>query len=162
MFRGLCANLERSLVGAVLVVTAGLVCLQVVVRFVGKIAPALSMSFSFTEEIARFGLVWCTMLGTAAAVREGAHLGVVFLSRRLPERWGRWVPLMGLAAMATLFGLVCVTGIAYVAQGIRMKETSSGMGLPIWVLRLAIPVGGALVVGRCIEACVRLFLRQGP
>ena len=59
--------------------------------------------------------------------------------------------------MAVLFGLLAYAGIRYVGQGIRSGETSQAMRLPIWLtLRLAIPVGGGLVVVRCIEEAVRV------
>ena len=73
--RRLWANLERWLVGGALLATAGLVCVQILLRAAGKAVPSLTVSFSFTEEIAKTLLVWCTMLGAAAAVRERAHLG---------------------------------------------------------------------------------------
>jgi TRAP-type C4-dicarboxylate transport system permease small subunit len=124
--------------------------------------PALAVSFSFTEEIARYLLVWCTLLGAAAAVRQGGHIGMQLFSPRLQANWARRLSLGGLAVMAGVFGLVAWTGIGYVAQGVRTGETSQGMGLPIAVLRLAIPVGGALVAGRCVEAAARLWRQRKP
>ena len=128
---------------------AVLVCAQIVCR------RLFSASIAFTEEIAKYCLVWCTMIGAAAVVREKGHLGVVFLSRRLPKRWARWLPMAGLLAMGAFFALLGVVGVGYVRDAYLTHETSQGMGLPIWAaLRLAVPVGSFLVVIRCVEAIV--------
>jgi len=146
------ANAERWLAGGALLLLAGLVCVQIVCR-------AFSLSISFTEEIARFILVWCVMLGAAAAVREGGHLSVECLSRFLPSRWGRWAPMVGLCVTAAFFVLVGVLGVRYAFSG---GETSQSLRLPIWTLRLAIPVGAFLVAARCVEQGARIILRRQP
>ena len=155
MFGRFLSSFERWLVGGAFLATAALVCAQIVCRRV------FSASIAFTEEIARYLLVWCTVLGAAAVAREGGHLGVVFLSRLLPRNWAKWVPLVGLCAMATLFTLIGVKGVGYVRAA--FGETSQGMGLPIWaILHLAVPVGSFLIVARCLERAARLIMGREP
>ena len=153
MFRRLLANFEQYLVGGVFLATAGLVCVQVACRYFG-------VSIAASEEISRYLLVWCVMLGGAAAARQGEHLGVEFLSRRLPSRWARWVPLVGLAAMAAFFTVLGVQGLRYVRGSYELGETSQGLGLPVWAtLHLAIPVGAFLIALRSAERALRITLR---
>jgi len=145
-------NAERWLAGGALLLLAGLVCVQIVCR-------AFSFSISFTEEIARFILVWCVMLGAAAGVREGGHLAIECISKVLPAWLARWTPLLGLAVMAAFFGLVGVLGARYAFAG---GETSQSLRLPIWTLRLAVPAGAFLIAARCIEQSARIILRRHP
>lgn len=153
MFRRVLADFERYLVGGVFLATAALVCVQVVCRF-------FSVSIAASEEVSRYLLVWCVMLGAAAAARRGEHLGIEFLSRRLPPRWSRRVALVGLAAMAAFFAVLGVQGIAYVRGSYELGETSQGLGLPVWsTLHLAIPVGAFLIALRSVERGVRIVLR---
>jgi len=46
------------------------VCWQVVTRFL------LNDPSSYTEEIARFTLIWISLLGAASAYKRGLHLGI--------------------------------------------------------------------------------------
>lgn len=50
-----------------------LVIMQVVLRYTGGGVPV------FTEEAARFAMIWSTLLAAAVAVREGSHIRVDFI-----------------------------------------------------------------------------------
>lgn len=41
---------------------------------------------NMSEELARFMFIWLTFIGAIVAMREGAHLGVDMVVRRLPPR----------------------------------------------------------------------------
>jgi TRAP-type transport system small permease protein len=57
-----------------------------------------------SEELSRFGFVWLTFLGAVAGAREGSHLGVDLVVRKLPHA-GRAICL---AASEALIVLCCV------------------------------------------------------
>lgn len=55
-----------------------------------------------SEELARFMFIWLTFLGAVVAMREGGHLGMDMVVRRLPARAQRVALLLGQLLM-----LVC-------------------------------------------------------
>ena len=65
---------------AALLLLFGLIILQVILRY------GFSFSPYFTEEIGRYALVWCVLLGAAASVRNGDHISVTLLRESIGER----------------------------------------------------------------------------
>ena len=57
---------------------AGIVFLQFFTRYI------LNDSLAWTEEIARYGLMWVTFIGAAMVTRRNSHIAVVLLTELLP------------------------------------------------------------------------------
>ncbi|MFK8014981.1 MAG: TRAP transporter small permease [Gammaproteobacteria bacterium] len=101
---------------------------------------------AWTEELARFLLIWIGMLGAAYAYRQGSHLGIDLLANKL-----------GAAGQRTLHGVVhCVcllfaVGVLVVGGGALMsltwelKQYSAAIGLPIAYVYAVIPASGLLI-----------------
>ena len=109
------------------------VALQVVCRYL------LGAALTWSEEFARYGLVWITFLGGSVAVKRGAHIGVEVLLNALSPK---------VRKMVQLFTLLCVLGfllIATIKGGqlalFNMKQHSPAMGVPMGVVYFAIPIG---------------------
>lgn len=64
-----------------------------------------------SEELSRFSFIWLTFLGAVVATREGAHLGMDMVLRRLPPLARRLALLLGqllmlLCCVVLLWGMV--------------------------------------------------------
>lgn len=64
-------------------VLAGVVFLQFFTRYV------LNDSVAWTEEIARYLLIWLTFVGASISFRRGTHIGVEVLQHFMPETFVR-------------------------------------------------------------------------
>ncbi|MFZ4808310.1 MAG: TRAP transporter small permease [Hyphomicrobiaceae bacterium] len=64
---------------------AGIVFLQFFTRYV------LNDSLAWTEEIARYGLMWLTFIGGIVVVRKRSHIAVEALLHFLPRATARWL-----------------------------------------------------------------------
>ncbi len=71
------------------------VFLQVVLRYV------LNSPMTWSEELARYLLVWCAFLGWVIASRNGTHLAMTFLIERAPPR--SVAAVRALIQLATVF-----------------------------------------------------------
>jgi TRAP-type C4-dicarboxylate transport system permease small subunit len=69
---------EDLIAFAVFWILAGVVFLQFFTRYV------LNDSMAWTEEIARYLLIWITFIGAAIAIRRGTHIGVEAVLHFLP------------------------------------------------------------------------------
>jgi len=116
---------------AVLVVP---VSLQIFSRYTDAI-PA----YIWTEELARFCLVYAVMLGAMLAVREGTHF-TVDVFPRLPPRAEAVVELVS-GAFVVLFALVFLWwGWEFTEFAIyRISELAE---LPLWLIHMAWPIAG--------------------
>jgi len=113
------------------------VATQVFFRYV------LNQSLFWSEELARFMLVWLTFLGASVAYKRRAHPGVDILTRRLSP------PLRRAAALAThllslgFFLIMVVFGIQF-AYFVRI-QISPALVMPKWIVLSIIPFSGALL-----------------
>jgi len=101
---------------------------------------------SFTEELARFLLIWIGLLGAAWAFRMQAHLGLSYLTDKLEAPMRRRVQLFSLA-MSCIFALAVMVygGISLVALTLQLKQVSPSLGWPIGYVYSVIPLSGLLI-----------------
>ena len=118
---------------------------QVATRFL------LRRPSAFTEEIARYGLVWLGLLGATCAYRRGLHPSLVEALVTLSGRHGDRVR-SGVARVAPLLvgafgGAVMVYGGArLVVLSAQLGQRSAALGLPLFWVYLIVPLTGLLVV----------------
>lgn len=93
----------------------------------------------WSEEAARYMMVWVTFLGAGYAMGKGKHIGVTMFVEKLPEK-GRRISLCVAEIVILLFlAAVAVQGGNLIFS--LRKQTSPAMGLPMWIPYLAVPVG---------------------
>jgi C4-dicarboxylate transporter DctQ subunit len=121
-----------------------LVGVQISGRFV------FGYSIFWSDELARFLLVWISFLGISIGIRRAAHPRVDTLVRALPARWARAVSVLSIILSVTFFSIMAVYGGALVLRTWSQYSTSLGirMGIPY----LAVPVAGVLMTLHALAA----------
>ena len=133
----------RWTVGSMLFTMVVIVFLQIVARFA---LPRLGIVISvpWTEELARYLMIWCIFLGAAAATRSGDLIAMDTLTTALSSENGWKVKLFAYLVTIGFFLFLIVIGVHW--MGFGFMETSTVMGIPMSVVYLAMPVGGVLAV----------------
>lgn len=122
---------------------------QVFTRFI------LSQPSSFTEEIARFLLIWIGVLGAAYAFRTRAHLGLDLLTSKLaPEARRRTDVVANLCCFGFAASVMVFGGIKLVALTLDLRQTSAALQVPIGYIYTVIPISGLLI---CLYALNNVF-----
>ncbi|NLI22982.1 MAG: TRAP transporter small permease [Clostridiales bacterium] len=123
---------------ALLVLT---IVFQVLYRFV--IVRFVAFSFPFTEELARYLMMWFTYLILGVCFKEGMHASVTIVSAALPKR-GKLI-LYGFirAGMLAFLGVALVMGVRI--TGRSWLYTTPTLQLPMAVLYAAVVVGAVLM-----------------
>ena len=117
---------------------------QVISRYIFS-APS-----SWTEEVARFLLIWIGVLGAAYAFRTGVHLGLDVLPKKLSGASAQALKLFTLATVIVFaVAVLVIGGGGLVALTWDLRQYSAVLGLPIALVYSVIPVAGALI---CIYA----------
>ncbi|GGK50861.1 TRAP transporter small permease [Salinarimonas ramus] len=142
-------------VGALLAVTAGAVLYQVIVRFV-LTAAGINVSAPWTEELARYTLIWMVFLGAGVGCRRAQMIALEFLVRRMPARIGVPIRYGTIALSIAFFGLLFWIGLPFVELG--RTETSPVMNLEKSVVYWALPVGAMLMILNSIALVVECTL----
>lgn len=136
-------SLDRVLGAALAVLMAVLVLdvvWQVITRFI------LRDPSSFTDELARFLLIWVGLLGAAYASGQRLHLAIDLVSERLTER--RKQLLGALIELVVLVFAVCVLvigGSRLVGLTLLLGQTSAALGVPLGYVYLVLPLSGVVM-----------------
>ena len=128
---------EQGLLGlgtAMILVVAA----QVFFRYV------LNQSLFWSEELARYILVWLTFLGASVAYRRNAHPRIDLFSSRLGGPPARAMRIGAHLVAAAFFGLLVVYGAQF-AYFVRL-QISPALQLPKWIVMLVLPLSGVLLM----------------
>lgn len=116
----------------------GTILIQIFFRFV------IYRPVPWSEELARYLMVWMGMLGSVIALRQGRHIGVTFLVERL---YGRQRAAVVRLVQLTLLGFLAIIG--WEGWGLALfnaQQLSAAMEIPMSIPYLAIPAGAALMM----------------
>lgn len=119
-------------IAMVLVVAA-----QVFARYV------LNHSLFWSEELARYLLVWLTMLGASVAYRRHLHPGIDIITVRLPSAAAGWVKIFTHLVAIGFFGVLIYHGTAF-THFIRF-QISPALNLPKWTIYAIMPLSGVIL-----------------
>ena len=120
---------------------ASIVFLQFFTRYV------LNDSLAWTEEIARYGLIWVTFIGAAIVARRNLHISVEVLLHYLPA-----LPARVLLAIVDIIKLMFIGLLAYFSVTIveRMQ----------WQRMVIIDLPMSIVYGGVALGCFLTLVRQ--
>lgn len=107
----------------------------------------LQASSSYTEEIARYLLIWIGILGAAYVAGQQQHLSIDILAPKLkPEN--RIKLRMGINILIILFCLVVLVigGSNLVYLNYLLGQTSAALNIPLGAVYTVIPISGVLVI----------------
>ncbi|MDO3386257.1 TRAP transporter small permease [Gilvimarinus sp. SDUM040013] len=122
---------------------------QVVTRFL------LQEPSSYTEELARFLLVWIGLLGAAYAYRRKAHLGLDILSQKLEGLAKRKLDIF-ISIVCAIFASVIMIygGSKLVLLTLELDQMSAALQVKVGYLYCVIPLSGFLIVMFSIDRIV--------
>jgi TRAP-type C4-dicarboxylate transport system permease small subunit len=102
---------------------------------------------SFTEEIARYLLVWVGVLGGAYAVGQRIHLAIDLLPSKLD---GRRRALLEIFIESCIFvfatAVLVVGGAGLVWVTLDLGQTSAALQIPLGYVYLVLPLSGLLMM----------------
>lgn len=130
----------RNISGLLLLAIIICVSIQVICRSI------LRLPTPWTEEVARYLLIWMTFLGSPVALRKGEHLMVDLLYSKYPARGRQWVHLLSGCSVAAFCSYLLYFGIKLCNDPRVQRFTSPSAGIPrVWVYT-ALPVGAMLML----------------
>jgi TRAP-type transport system small permease protein len=150
-------DLERLLAAGLLAGVLATMGAQVVARY------AFRTPIPWSEEAARFGLIWLTFLAASFVMAEGRHITVDVISSRLGRRATLWLECLSSGTVVATCLLLLVGGIRFVwyvgpvgspALGIPMSwwYGAASVGLGLMAVHASLNLAYALRTGRPVWA----------
>lgn len=132
-----------------------LTCMTIIVFIQVLFRYLLNAPLYWTEEAARYIMIWIVFLGASIGIRRGAHLGFTALVDRSGKKTRR------ILALVSSLGLLAYSlNITYYGTIITLQNTqqlSPGLQMPVAFVYLCLPVGGILCIIQLIPILTKIF-----
>ena len=107
----------------------------------------LNQSFSFTEEFARFALIWLTILGAAYLNGRREHLSMDFLLRKLsPSQLKKRMQIIEILIFLFALTIMVIGGGNLVYTTLYLGQTSAAMHISLGYVYAIVPLSGLLIM----------------
>lgn len=133
----------NTTIGLFIVMTL-IVFMQVIFRYVFR------NSLTWSEEIARYMLVWIIFIGAGYVLGQGAHVNLDILFTRFPGKL-RFILAKINAVLLLGFSFIIIR-YGYELMTIGFKQKSSAMQIPMNYIYTVIPLGGLIIMFYCLYA----------
>ena len=102
---------------------------------------------SWTEELARFCLIWIGILGAAYASGKKMHLAIDLLSPTLsPQKQKIWERTIRILIIVFALAVLVVGGLRLIYISQKLGQMSPALNIPIWLVYAVIPLSGLLII----------------
>jgi len=180
MFNRILDHLEEWLITFLIGAATLVIFVAVMHRFLSGVPYiqdyAIRLDVSWAQELCIYMFVWMAKFGAAYGVRNGTHVGVDVLVRKLPASQARWLVLFGLLAGALFTGTVGTLGARFVWENgfhyaffsalgwdvgdVPEGPTSPDLEVSTWIVYSCVPLGSYLMSFRFLQVAWN-FLRTG-
>ena len=124
-----------------------LLCMMVLDVFWGVFTRyILENQSSWTDELARFLLIWLSILGAAYASGKNLHIAIDLLPQYLSERNKKILDIV-INSIILLFviSVFLVGGLRYLYISFALGQTSPALDLPIGFVYMVLPIAGLFI-----------------
>lgn len=102
---------------------------------------------SWTEELARFLLIWVSLLGGAAAFEQKSHLGVDYFVTKFDDSIRDNLKMFSYAIVLFFaISIFVVGGSQVVYNALVLDQTTPALGWKMGLVYLVIPISGVFMV----------------
>ncbi|WP_018924886.1 TRAP transporter small permease [Salsuginibacillus kocurii] len=123
---------------------------QVFARFV------MGSPLRFSEEFARFAMVWLTMLGAAYAYRKGSLISVDLIQEIAGPKLTKVFNIIAFTLSAAFAGVLVVFGVEMTQNVSGQSGPSTGISMA-WP-NLAIPLAGVMILLNSVALVIDQFI----
>lgn len=150
--RGIDAILQPVVVLGMLALI-GVITLQIISRVFFNAVP-------WTEEIARFLLIWITFLGAALAFQRGRHIAVTFVVDALPSGMKKLARI--LACLVMIGFMLSLVVIGYEYMQVQSFQKSPSLRWSMYYVYAIIPISAALMLFYALIDLLELVTNRVP
>ena len=102
---------------------------------------------SWTDELARFMLIWVSILGAAYISGKNAHIAIDLLSASMSLKAKlRMEVLTGMVISLFVLVIFLVGGSRYIYISFKLGQTSAALEIPMGYVYLVLPISGIIII----------------
>lgn len=155
VFDRLLDHIETAVVALGLTVGVVATFLEVILRYV------FGSSTGWGGELTNFAIIWAAMVGAAAGIKSGIHIGIDVWVRRFPPPIFKAVVLFGIGLSGLFTAAVTWLGVELVLFSMGTGQVTAEMLIPRWIPYSSVPVGMGLMTLHLAQQFVRRLRMSG-
>ena len=132
-------KLENGIIAVCFIIMTAAAFAQVVNR------NLIGAGISWFDELARYCMVYMTLLATEAGLRDGSQINITAVIDKMPPLVKR---LMQIIIKVVIIGFSCTifwTSLTIIEKQLRSGQVSAGLNLPMWVPYLSLPIAFGII-----------------
>lgn len=127
-------KVERSILSSIMMIISFAVILQVISRYV------FNSSIIGLGEVAKFGIVWITFLGTSLCTRLGSHISMTAVIEKVPPKIKK-IMITVISIVSSVFTFyLAILSYRLVRSLINFGTVSPTLRFPLWILYSIAPI----------------------
>jgi TRAP-type C4-dicarboxylate transport system permease small subunit len=145
---------------ALMVVLVFDVWIGIMVRYAPqKLVQSFPFPLTFTEELARYLMIWMALLAVSSGFAHREHIGVMFVFERFPPQMKRWLALAFDIIAFGFFAYLLINGVGFVERG--FGRFTMIFGVPKGYPYIGVPLAAFLACVQLVLVAIRDFLVFG-
>ncbi|MDW5299121.1 MAG: TRAP transporter small permease [Sedimentibacter sp.] len=136
-----------------------ILALMVLVTTVQIICRVFFSALSWSEELARYLLVYSTFFGAGVVYKRNGHIAVTMVQDLLPENFRKYSDLLVNVLCGILFAIATAFGFKYTS--LQGNQLSAALRIPMKYIYMSIPIGFSVMILHAIDNSLRLFAGKG-
>jgi len=113
------------------------------------------VALSWSEEVARYLLVWSTFLGASMAYKRGMHIAVTFIVESFPAVMTKTLQVFSHLLAALFFIIVITYGLRY--MNMQSTQVSASLRLPMKYVYSIIPFSAAIMAFHALDKVLEVL-----
>lgn len=102
---------------------------------------------AWTDELARFMLIWVSILGAAYISGKNAHIAIDLLPASLSKKKKLVLEIITAVIISIfVFAIFLVGGLRYIYISFKLGQTSAALEIPMGYVYLVLPVAGIIII----------------
>lgn len=148
------ALIEEAVAIALTALVLVLVLVQVFARYV------LNSPLQWSQELARYSLIWATFVGAGLVMAKGQHIAVDVIDKWLPPSASRLLSVFVNVVTAATCLLFSGTGLVFLGKIASSRSTA--LNIPLGLVYAASLLGFALIAVHSVVGTAAVWRSSGP
>lgn len=144
-----------------LIIGVALFSIMVIVVLIEVITRLAGHPYTWTEEVAKWMMIWMTFVGASYSFRNGGLLRVDYFVRKFfRPKYHKVINIIAMIMLGAFFALLLISSIAYMMLSIERGQVYSVTRAPYTVTILALIIGSAFCIIYSISEIRELILQR--
>jgi C4-dicarboxylate transporter DctQ subunit len=140
-YDGIC-KVQNTIIATFLVMLVGVILIGAFCRYT-QIAV-----INWPDELTRYLMVWIVFIGSGSAASNNTHFRIEIAFSLLRPSGQIALIIFKAVMVSCLYALILYISINLTQKMMMMHQVSPAMGIPMWMMYLAVPVGCALMLAQ--------------